>query len=259
MGTNANETHRIPGIPRSVTPVGDWQIQNFPWLIDLWVGRFKDQTRGGDFQAVQLHLSFRPLLRAAAAPWTGQTAAGDSSVNRNEGGGHQHDCGHDHDHDHDHQAEAFDHASVQTNAELAVYQGHGVQFEYPEHWEIQEETGADQTTISVQSPGTTYWTLSLFEDRPDADQVAESVIAAYEEMYEELDIYEPDVQVLGVPAIARELDFVCLDLVSTASLIVFQSLNHTILITFQGEDRELEKTRPLVELMTRSLLCDLDE
>lgn len=253
--------HRIPGIRRSVTPVGAWQIQNFPWLIDLWVCRFKDQAGGGDFLAVQLHLAFCLLFGARAARQTGETEAGDSSVNGNEGGGHQHDCGHDHDHDHDHdhQAEAFDRASVQTNADLSVYQGHGVQFEYPEHWEIQEETGADQTTISVQSPGTTYWTLSLFEDRPDADQVAESVIAAYEEMYEELDIYEPDVQVLGVPAIARELDFVCLDLVSTASLIVFQSLNHTILITFQGEDRELEKTRPLVELMTRSLLCDLEE
>lgn len=180
-------------------------------------------------------------------------------MNANDGGGHQHDCGHDHDHDHDQKAAAFERASVQASEELTVYRGHGVQFEYPEHWAIQEESGADQTTISVQSPGTTYWTLSLFEDRPDAEQVAESVIAAYEEMYEELDIYEPDVQVLGVPAIARELDFVCLDLVSTASLIVFQSLKYTILITFQGEDRDLDKTRPVVELMTRSLLCDLEE
>lgn len=180
-------------------------------------------------------------------------------MNGNEGRGHQHDCGHDHDHDHDHHGEHFEPARSQTSGVLAVYQGNGVQFEYPEHWAIQEESGADQTTISVQSPATTYWTLSLFEDRPDPDQVAESVISAYEEMYEELDIYEPDVQVLGVPAVARELDFVCLDLVSTASLIVFQSLKHTILITFQGEDRELEKTRPLVEMMTRSLLCDLDE
>lgn len=182
-------------------------------------------------------------------------------MNGNEGGGHQHDCGHDHDHDHDHdhRDRSVDRATVQKNADLAIYQGHGVQFEYPEDWTIQEESGADQTTISVQSPGTTYWTLSLFEDRPDAEQVAESVITAYEEMYEELDIYEPDVQVLGVPAIARELDFVCLDLVSTASLIVFQSLKHTILITFQGEDRDLEKTRPIVELMTRSLLCDLED
>lgn len=180
-------------------------------------------------------------------------------MNGNEGCGHHHDCGHDHDHDHDHGGNPVDHEHEHASGQLAVYQGHGVQFEYPEHWAIQEESGADQVTISVQSPGTTYWTLSLFEERPDPDQIVESVMSAYEEMYEELDVYEPDVQVLGVPVIARELDFVCLDLVSTASLIVFQSLKHTVLITFQGEDRELEKTRPLLELMTRSLLCDLEE
>lgn len=50
--------HRIPGTRRSVTPGGAGIIQNFPWLIDLWVCRFKGQAGGGDFLAGQLHLAF---------------------------------------------------------------------------------------------------------------------------------------------------------------------------------------------------------
>jgi hypothetical protein len=139
-----------------------------------------------------------------------------------------------------------------------VYTGQGVQFRFPRHWSVLEESSEDQTTITVQSPGTTYWTLSLFDGRPDPDRIVSSVMSAYRDSYPDLDVYESDVQVLGVPAIARELDFLCLDLVSTASLLVFQTLNHTVLVTFQGEDRELESTRPILESITQSLLCDID-
>ena len=174
---------------------------------------------------------------------------------------HDHDQQHDHDHDHDHdQSELTDPIAVANEGDggMEVYSGRGVQFRYPRDWTIEEEAGPEQMTISVQSPGTAYWTLSLFEERPDPGHVAASVVSAYEEMYDELDVDESDVQVFGEPAVARDLDFVCLDLVSTASLLVFQTMHHTVLVLFQGEDRELESARPLLESITRSLLCDLE-
>lgn len=188
---------------------------------------------------------------------------------------HEEGCGHDHDHDRDHDhdhnqvdsLENNDERQAASSSDLSVemigdvtqaYSGNGVQFRYPPGWTVEEETGPEQTTITVQSPGTAYWTLSLFAERPDPEQIVSSVMTAYEELYEDLDVYESDVQFLGAPALARDLDFVCLDLVSSVSLIVFQSLNHTVLVLFQGEDRELKKTRPLLELMTQTLLCDLD-
>lgn len=65
MGTNADELHRIPGTGRSVTPGWRTEIQNFPWLIDLWVSTGEDQTLGGEFVNVQLDLSSWPLPEAA--------------------------------------------------------------------------------------------------------------------------------------------------------------------------------------------------
>lgn len=166
---------------------------------------------------------------------------------------------HDHDHDHRHDHDCGSSLTKETDARLTeVYAGQGVQFHYPRRWSVLEESSEEQTTITVQSPGTTYWTLSLFEGRPDPDRIVNSVMSAYRDSYPDLDVYESDVQVMGAPAVARELDFLCLDLVSTASLVVFQTLNHTVLVTFQGEDRELETTRPVLESITRSLLLDLD-
>lgn len=171
---------------------------------------------------------------------------------------HEHDCGHDHDDPRDPSLESDRDGS--PSAELTqVYNGQGIQFRYPRPWELQEETSDGQQTVTVQSPGTTYWSISLFEDLPDPDQIVASVLSAYRESYPDLDVYESDVQVLGLPAIARDLDFLCLDLVSSASVLVFQTPAHTVLVSFQGEDRELEKLRPVLESITRSLVCDVDD
>ena len=168
---------------------------------------------------------------------------------------HQPGCGHDHDHDDDH-LECSPEPVGDSGTEL--FSGCDVQFRYPQGWTVQEESNDEQTTITVQSPGTAFWTLSLFEERPDADQILASVMAAYEELYEELDIYEADAMVLGAPAVAREFDFVCLDLVSSVSLVIFQTVKRTALVLYQGEDRGLEQARPVMEAMTRSLLCDVE-
>ena len=116
---------------------------------------------------------------------------------------------------------SHDHGSV---AGTLLYAGNGVQFRYPQNWTLTEESGPDQMTITVQSPGTSYWTLSLFEDRPDPDHIVESAMRIYHSLYEELDVYELEAQVLGFPAVTRELDFVCLDLVSSAAMIAFQAV-----------------------------------
>ena len=175
-------------------------------------------------------------------------------MKHDEGCGHDHDHDH-HDHDHDHGVEI----ETDLNQDATEpFTGHGVHFRHPRNWTVEVESNPEQTTITAQSPGTAFWTLSLFEDHPDPEAILASAMAAYVEMYDELDVYESDVQVQGVPATARDLDFVCLDLVSSASLVVFQSVKHTVLILFQGEDRELETTRPILESMTQSLLCDLD-
>lgn len=137
-----------------------------------------------------------------------------------------------------------------------MYSGNGVRFLYPEGWTIQEESNDEQTTITVQSPATAYWTVSLFEGHHDPEQIAESVLQAYGEMYQDLEVQEPDVLVQGIPVVARELDFVCMDLLSSALMIIFHTERQTVLVIYQAEDREMEQVRTQLEEMTQSLSYD---
>lgn len=178
------------------------------------------------------------------------------------------DCGcHDHDHGHSHQSgHVHEHGRPPEHVrpvrddegQTRSYSGFGVRFEYPVDWGLIEESGPDQTTITLQSPGTSYWTLSLFDDRPAPEQLVASVMEAYESSYEDLDVYEPEVQILGFPAVTRELDFVCLDLVNTAAMVAFQAVEQSVLVIYQGEDRELTTTRPVMEAITHSLFCHIN-
>jgi len=165
---------------------------------------------------------------------------------------HDHDSHHDHDHDHSGPVDEL------TSRNDASYSGNGVQFFYPDGWEVQKESNDEQIMITVQSPATASWSLSLFEGHHDPEEIAETVLRAFREMYDDMEVQEPVVLVQGIPVVAREIDFVCMELVSTASLIVFHTATQSVLVIFQAEDREMERVRPLMEAITQSLSCDVE-
>ena len=171
-------------------------------------------------------------------------------------GCHDHDHDHDHDSHHHHDHDHSDPTNESVTQNTVSYSGNGIRFFYPEGWEVQEESNDEQTMITVQSPATAYWSLSLFEGHHDPEEIAESVLRAYRETYSDIEVQEPDVLVQGIPVVAREIDFVCVEMVSTASLIIFHTEKQTALVIFQAEDREMERVREMMEDITRSLSCD---
>ena len=164
----------------------------------------------------------------------------------------ENDCGsHDHDHDCD-----LDHGDgdFKYGAD-AAYQGHGIQFRYPGNWTVTEDVGPDETTISVQSPGVSYWSLTLIDDAPDPSHIVDTVLGAYRDEYSDIDIYEPTPDYRS-HAVTRDIDFVCLDLMNSASVMAFRTNRRTVLVVSQGTDRELDLTRSVMLSMTESLLCE---
>ena len=139
---------------------------------------------------------------------------------------------------------------------MRLYRGHGITFRFPPAWDLSEDSSPDQSTITVQSPHTSFWTVTLFEDRPEPERVLSTVQAVFRDEYSNLDVYESVASAMGLPAVACELEFVCLDLITAAFLVCFQVLDRTVLLMFQGEDRELNGTRAVLEEMTRSFSCD---
>lgn len=162
------------------------------------------------------------------------------------------DCSsHDHGHDHGHDYRDGDY---EFGAD-AVYRAHGIQFRHPGDWTVTEDVGPDETTISVQSSGTSYWSLTLIDDAPDPIDIIETVLGVYRGEYTDVDEYTVT-PMIQAPAAARDIDFVCLDLVNSASMMAFRTNRRTVLVVSQGTDHELKTTRSVMESMTQSLSCE---
>ena len=59
-----------------------------------------------------------------------------------------------------------------------TYQGHGIRFRYPAYWELLEQEEGESTSITVASPETSFWSISLFRDSPSPQQVVASAVEA---------------------------------------------------------------------------------
>jgi len=138
-----------------------------------------------------------------------------------------------------------------------LYQAHGLHLAFPEGWELNEEQHAERMTITVSSPATSFWCLSLFEPGVQPDEVIDSVLETFGEVYDELDVYEAEASMGGLPTSARDLQFVCHELINSAFLRAFRTDQHTMLVLFQGTDDELEETRETLDAITASLAWSL--
>jgi hypothetical protein len=154
-----------------------------------------------------------------------------------------------------HHHEGCDHHEPSSPSFLN-YDCHGVRFRFPGGWAVSEQSEADQTTISVQSDGTSFWSVTLMNSRPDLEMVLDAVVDAFEQDYDEVDVISAIGSLGGFPSLGRELDFVCYDLVNSASVRAFQTPDQTVMVLYQGTDKELDETRSLMEGISASLVCD---
>lgn len=134
-----------------------------------------------------------------------------------------------------------------------VFEGHGIRFEYPDDWILHEQSSPDELTLTVHSPDTSFWSLTLIFDRPDPRRVIDSVLDTFREEYSEIDVYPSDVRLNDQPTESCELDFVCHDLIGSAFLRAVATPDFTLLVLYQGADLELDDVQPLLEKVSRSL------
>jgi hypothetical protein len=137
----------------------------------------------------------------------------------------------------------------------AVYKSHGVMFRYPDEWELSEQQEGEQISITVSSPQTAFWTVSLFPDRPEPADIVAAAIEAFHDEYDELDDYPSRVRVCQRPTVGRDIDFVCLELLNSAGIRAFRTRAFTVLVLFQLTDGERDESGPVIERITRSLAC----
>lgn len=141
----------------------------------------------------------------------------------------------------------------------AEFTGCGVRFRYPDRWELSEEPSDEGTTITVSSSGASFWTLSLFFDCPAPKDVVEQALDTFRAEYDELDVYSVSLELCQRPTSARDIEFVCLEMLNSAFLRSFQTEQFTALVLYQGTDQELEQTREALDAIANSLQYDPDQ
>jgi hypothetical protein len=146
--------------------------------------------------------------------------------------------------------------------EWEVYEGHGIRFNYPDDWELEESENEDGASVVLESPVTVTLTVSILPSCPRPVEVIEQILDIFKSEYEEVDVYEPAERTFGEYSVmTQELEFVCHELINVVKIIAIRTYQFTILMMSQGYDQDMEEFNQVLENIFQSLevLNDDDE
>jgi hypothetical protein len=132
----------------------------------------------------------------------------------------------------------------------------GIRFKYPENWQLERENSDTGWSVSVQSPGTAFMLVTLHEDMPSVERVAQTVLAAMQEVYPELEADDCVDSLAGQPAIGHDIRFFSLDLTNSCWTRIAYSARGTLLVMCQTSDLEYHTSEPVLRAMRKSLQLD---
>ena len=136
---------------------------------------------------------------------------------------------------------------------LTVFDDHGVRFEYPEDWEVEETGDGDVTTVALNAPdGLAFALVTIDETRPAPAEVADLALQAMREEYPALDATPALETIAGQKAVGHDVEFISLDLTNACAIRAFRTPRRTVLFFNQWSDVEDEIVTDLLTAVRRS-------
>lgn len=135
------------------------------------------------------------------------------------------------------------------------YKNFGIQLLYPEGWTVtEEETENWPRTVTLQSPNTTFWTLTAYPAEYNILELIDFAIESTREEFPDLEVLEAhevlnDMQLKGV-----DICFFYLDLLVEAKVRAIQTPSMALIWHYQGESREFEAMEPVFAAIATTLL-----
>ena len=136
-----------------------------------------------------------------------------------------------------------------------IYDDHGVRFEYPAEWELDEAEDGPRITVSVQSPGGLAFALvTVDDDRPAPSEFIDEALAALKDEYPTLEAFPATETIDGHEAVGHDVEFLSLDLNNACAIRAFQTPRRTIFVLAQwSDDLEGEEAESALKALRRSL------
>jgi hypothetical protein len=141
---------------------------------------------------------------------------------------------------------------------VGEFEDGGIRFRYPENWRLEREDNQDGWTVTLQSPGTAFMTVTLDEEMPSTEEMAATALAAMKEVYPDLEADDCVDSLAGQPAVGHDMRFFSLDLTNTCWTRSFYSSRGTVLILCQMNDLEQEAHEPILKAICASLELEED-
>jgi len=132
----------------------------------------------------------------------------------------------------------------------------GIRFRYPANWHLERENNDSGWTVSVQSPDTAFLVVTVDEDMPSTESMAQTALEALRTEYPDLEADECTDSLAGRPAIGHDIHFISLDLTNTGWTRSFYSSQGTVLVMWEANDLELELNEPVLRAICASLEVD---
>ena len=137
----------------------------------------------------------------------------------------------------------------------ATFDRAGLRFLYPENWTVSDEQlSSTPQSLTVESPGSGFWVLMVYDREFDPEQLVEQVVESMREEYEGLETALAANQFGEVQVGGCDMMFYCLDFVVHSRVLALRALGRTLLTMWQAEDREFESLEPVFLAITKSLL-----
>ena len=140
----------------------------------------------------------------------------------------------------------------------AKYEKLGISFQYPENWTLDEEDAvAGRDSVTVYSPGGSFWSLAIYPRSADPRKLAEAALDAINQEYKETEIEEVSESLADHELVGYNLNFFYLDLTNTARVRCVRADRHTLTVFCQAEDQEFDQIGAVFQAMTVSLLSSV--
>lgn len=140
----------------------------------------------------------------------------------------------------------------------AKFEKLGITFQYPDNWTLEEEAQVGRGSVTVYSPGGAFWSVTVHPQEFDPGDLARAAADAIREEYKEVETQEAAETVTGYRMVGYDLNFYCLDLITTACVRSLRTGRATYTLFCQAEDRDFDELDAVFRAITASLLGGME-
>lgn len=141
----------------------------------------------------------------------------------------------------------------------AVFDRHGLKFQYPENWELTEEVADDDEAIEIQllAPGGAFWSLTVLSSDASPGSLIQEMLESLESQYEGVETEAASERVGEILLEGFDSYFYCLDLLVSNRIRTLEHDGLPLVIMTQAENREFDRQELVFSAITTSLLRSL--